>query len=239
MAPHFIELRDHGLLDEGATVKHIQKVSDRDFEEWKKSQNSKADDLRVLGNYVSTGGKRLLALSDAVDLMRESTLPDWPHIGPRVVKEILRAVVAVPGNMVSYHSEWVRLSGVSEGSSICHEHRHHCEVLRLLVSLDQLDASNLASAEQTVRRLVQLECAIERNPKAPDFSGLGVIANGATGSDGKAHVPVFRQWVSDRQRDRNLVLKQQRLWSEETRESRKNRKGKGKGKDDAAAGAPG
>ena len=63
-----------------------------------------------------------------------------------------------------------------------------------------------------------------KTPSAPDFVGLGVIGDGAVFSDGSSRVPKFRTWVAERQKERAVVLKQNRLYAEEVR-------GKGKGKD--------
>ena len=38
--------------------------------------------------------------------------------------------------------------------------------------------------EQVVRRLVQIEMVVAKNLSNPDFIGLGVVGDGATGSDG-------------------------------------------------------
>ncbi len=102
-------------------------------------------------------------------------MPGWTFVGPKVVAEFRQNVLDGPGNLVSYHSEWVRMSGVSDTGSQCHEHKHLCETVRLGLSVDQLDVSCLACMEQTVRRLVQIEMAVERSPQHPDFTGLDVL----------------------------------------------------------------
>ena len=87
----------------------------------------------------------------------------------------------------------------------------------------------MACIEQVVRRVIQLEMAVAKNPAAPDFVGLGVIGDGAVLSDGSSRVPKFRAWVADRQKERAQILKQNRLYTEEVR-GRGRGKGKGKGK---------
>ena len=115
--------------------------------------------------------------------------------------------------MVSYHTEWVCLSGVHESSSFADEHRHCCECLRLALVHDQVDVSALQVCEQIAHRLDQIELAVERCPSKPDFSGLDVLTDGAVSSRGSARNPVFRSWVGDRQRDRANILKQRRLYA--------------------------
>eukprot|EP00438_Fugacium_kawagutii_P030000 Skav225301 [mRNA] locus=scaffold445:112717:116856:+ [translate_table: standard] len=108
-------------------------------------------------------------------LFRESKFADWPFTGPRAVKEYLQAVLNGPGDLPTYHLSWVRSSGVASGSAITHEHRSLCEALRLAITKDQLDVSNLSSFESLVRRLLVLEMAVARSPSSPDFSGLDVV----------------------------------------------------------------
>eukprot|EP00974_Lingulodinium_polyedra_P032958 3170794-Lingulodinium_polyedra.AAC.1 len=69
--------------------------------------------------------------------------------------------------------------------------------------------------ENLIRRVVQIEVAVERNPKHPDFSGLGIIEGGVTTEQGAARVPKFREHVSSRARERANVLKQERPYREE------------------------
>ena len=106
-------------------------------------------------------------------------------------------------------------------------------MLRLSLATDQVDASNLASLEAVTRRLVQIEMATAKNPRAPDFVGLGIISDSLAQADGSSRVPKFRQRVAERQKERAQILKQNRLYSEELRG---RGKGKGKGKKNQKSG---
>ena len=117
--------------------------------------------------------------------------------------------------MVSYHAEWTRLSGVGEGSAQCREHRQICEYFRQAIFDDALDVQNLSSYESLARRVVQLEMAVEKNPKHPDVSGLGVLVDGTVSSSGAARVPKFQSWISTRQKEQAEIFKQRRLYAEE------------------------
>lgn len=70
--------------------------------------------------------------------------------------------------------------------AIAHEHCSLCETLRLGLSKDQLDLSNLASFEHLVRRFLTLEIAVARSQNAPDFSGLEVVAENPIAATGQA-----------------------------------------------------
>ena len=101
-------------------------------------------DVRLLQERRELNGRRTMHLVEAIPQLRGSDMPGWAFVGPRVVREWLQKVQDGPGTMVSCHAEWVRLSGALGGGSQAHEHRHLCETVRLALSTDQVDVSNLA-----------------------------------------------------------------------------------------------
>ena len=84
--------------------------------------------FELLENHRDPQGKRALNLQDALPLMTETSLDDWSFTGPRSVKDYLRAIREGPGDLPTYHLSWVL-----------------CETVRLAISKDQLDVSNLCS----------------------------------------------------------------------------------------------
>ena len=139
----------------------------------------------------------------------------WLFDGSRVVREWIKGVAGGPGNFTSYHAELLRVSGVAEGCSQAHEHRQICECLRLALMQDSLDVGNLSCFEQMVRRMVQLDVAVDKNPKHPDITSLGVMVDATTTSSGAARVPKFTSWVTARQKEQAEICKQRRLYTEE------------------------
>ena len=124
----------------------------------------------------------------------------------------------------------MRRSGVSEGSAVCHSHATLCESLRLFISYDQADVSNLAGVEQIVRRIIQDERAVRKNPKHPDYSGLEFVLNQTTDVSGAASTAVFNRWNAQTQRDDAAVLKNARQHREELANEAKRQNGGGRGK---------
>ena len=143
------------------------------------------------------------------------------------MREYLLAIRDGPGDLPTYHLTWVRSSGVSSGGAIAHEHRSLCEALRLGLSKDQLDLSNLSCFEHLVRRLLTLEIAVARSPNAPDVSGLEVVAENPIAATGQAYVSNMTSWITDRLKEKANIQKQSRLFKEEF-----NKKGKKIGEDD-------
>ena len=80
---------------------------------------------------------------------------------------------------------------------------------------DQIDPSSLAGVELLVRRLYQIEIAVERNPRQPDFDGVDALVETSTKSSGSFNVPSMAKWFSEHQKSEAFVLKQMRLWNEE------------------------
>ena len=229
----FTSLGDRALvMGEDGNVYLAEKVSDGGLAAWRDSKQQADTDIRLCPPHHDFNGRRYIDLREAVPKLRETEQADWPHEGPRCTREFLESVVRGPENLLSYHMEWLRASGVGENTAQAHEHRHACEVLRLATCVDQLDVSNCCSMEQITRRLVQLEMAVARNPRHPDYTGLGVVVDGPISAEGAARAPKFNAWVTDRQKEKAHVLKQQRLYAEEQRTAqRAEAKGGGKSKD--------
>ena len=211
----FVALGDRGLLRVNGRTLSCGRCPPAELEQRKKDLRDGHVDVRVLGDFRDDNGRRALDFGRSIGYLKNLPMPSWSFVGPKVVAEFLQNVLDGPGNLVSYHSEWVRLSGVAPTSSQCHEHRHLCETVRLALGVDQLDVSCLACVEQTVRRLVQIEMAVDRSPQHPDFTGLDVLTDGSVTRRGAARAPVFAQWVSDKQKERSTMLKNQRLYSGE------------------------
>ena len=159
--------------------------------------------------------------------MRVPKDDEFPIAGVRAAKELHESISEGPGNFLSYHAEWLRLSGVSSRNAASHVHRNLCDVLRLMHSYDQLDCSALTCGETLCRwmiRMIQTELAVERSPAQPDYTGLDIVAGTATLPDGRATTTKFSEWVSGRMKDRAAIWKQERLFKAE-------RKGRGRGYD--------
>lgn len=129
-----IALESHGVVMIGGAEMFVEKVDVADLEAWRGKQRDRDGDERTLGDHRDGAERRLLSLSEAVALMRESDLEGFPFDGVRAAKEFHQSVALGPGNMSSYHSEWLRLSSVGEISAVSYTHQYICELLRLLHS---------------------------------------------------------------------------------------------------------
>ena len=201
----------------------VERIAMKDLEDWKAKKGKELGDVRLLGDHRDSAGRRHLDLSAAVALMHNPEDKEFPIVGTKASRELHQSISEGPGNFLSYHAEWLRLSGVSGKSSSAHIHRNLCEALRLMHSYDQIDASSLASAETLTRWMIQVELAVERSPTSPDYSGLDIVAGTATLPDGRASTSKFNEWVSSKLKERASVWKQERLYRQEKRLGRSGR----------------
>ena len=206
----FVELAGHALANVDGQIYRCELVGDGELDTWKKEKKSDDLDDRLIPE--TTGNEPLVDLVATMDTAART----WPMFaGPRATREFIDSVVAAQGNFVSYHAEWVRLSGVSVHSPAVYSHRHDLEVLRLAVHIDNLQSPNLACIEQVVRHLIQTEKAVQRNPAAPDYGGLGVLTDGTVSAKGAAVTSGFDAWIAEKQKEKGKQMQQERLYRDE------------------------
>ena len=219
-ASHGVMAETKGVVTVEGIEVFVERMPISKREDWMRSRKADSEDIRLLGNFRDSSGKRHLTLADALGRMRDSVMEDWNLLGPRVVKEWLTNVRNGPGDLVTYHHTFMQRSGLPLQSNIAHDHRILTEVLRIAIDVDQLDVSNLLCFEQIVRRLVQEETAVARDPLRPDFSGLDIVMSQPTNSIGGAQTAQFTEWVTNRLKEQANIWKQTRLFSNEQRTRR-------------------
>ncbi len=97
-----------------------------------------------------------------------------------------------------------------------------------MIAYDQLNVTQLASAEACSRYILQIHQAVKRNPKAPDFRGLQLVVMSKLDSAGGVLTGDFGRFIAEEQKTEAFTLKQQRLFAEEEdkRRGAKNQKEK-------------
>jgi hypothetical protein len=157
----------------------------------------------------------VLTLAKALELTSEQSFEDWPHRGPRAAREFLEGVAMSGGDLSGYHANYLRRSGLSENSSVAHELKNLLTVLRLAISYDQLDFSDLASIEAIIRRILDIQVAVRRNPKHPEFGGLDLDPVGETDSMGGVRAASYGEWLATESQREAKGLKAAREYREE------------------------
>ena len=113
----FVALGLRGLVQTEAGIVVCEAVMDESLDEWVKSKKAMEVDVRVLPVAVDSNGRRELPLREALPRFRNDEQKDWPHDGPRSLQEFLQSVAEGPGNLVSYHLERIRSSGVRDSTA--------------------------------------------------------------------------------------------------------------------------
>ena len=98
--------------------------------------------------------------------------------------------------------------------------------------VDRVNSRQLASAEHRARRLLQIQRAVRKNPRNPEFDGLESFMMHMPSSAGVAHAPKFDKYIAEEQKTQAQILKQQRMQKEEVDADadRRQKKDKNNGK---------
>ncbi|CAK0843119.1 unnamed protein product, partial [Prorocentrum cordatum] len=212
----------------------VERVLDEDLENWRLLKSTGAGrDRRTLGD-ERVNGVPVLSLTAAARASSKALRPGWPFRGDACAPELVMALVAAGIVFITHHLHWRTKSGVSATSGACRTHRRICEGLDQAICYDQLDFANCAVIEHLARWLYEVESAVRRNPKVPDFTNLDGIFAAPMAEDGRMQLPTFSKWVSSLRRDEAQIMKQGRLRSEEhgiDRAKHEGQDGKGPGRD--------
>lgn len=91
----------------------------------------------------------------------------------------------------------------------------------------------MALIEQVVRRIIEIQTAVRRNPKHPTFDSFDYNTRGTVDEVGGARAPGYGEWMAEQQRIEAKALKSTGEWREE-RATERRRTAKGAtGKDDS------
>ena len=216
-----------GLVRIGEAWVFMERILVEELAAWREAKASGGGaDRRVLPMARDSRGRRFRSEVDSLSLWRSEKETDFPLPGPRVAAEFFESLRGSGQTLQQHHLDWVRKSSAGDRTAVTREHFALSEMLRVMITHDQLDVSMLAGADLMVRRLLVIEMAVARNPRAPDWDGLEVAFSMRTTETGGAHAHTFETWLSNVQKDHAQVLKQGRLLREERATRDKKTKGK-------------
>jgi hypothetical protein len=195
---------------------HVEYVADVDVEAWRTLKGSGAGrDKRLIGDH-RLGGRRFISFNEALNLYSVQRIPGLVLAGPPLTPEYLPALQAVGFSFPTHHANFAERSGVSPTSGVCLSHKNVCMALHQFLEVDQVNFYAMSGIELLVRWLYGIEAAVKRNPRVPDFGGLEDLLATPIDATGVIKAPGFSHWYSGIRRDQAQVLKQERLWAEET-----------------------
>ena len=214
-----------------------QQVADDDRAAWERALvSANRRDARLTGDSREpASGRRFISFADSFGLQHVATQPPFPLSGMRVTHEFVKTLRATGMEWLSHHLDFVHKSGISPNSNITRAHRRLTEALHAFQQQDMLNLPSLSGAEILMRYLVQIEMAVARNPRSPDFQDLDAVVASTVNEYGGLVLPEYSKFIAQIQKDEAFTLKQQRQWREE--QATRSR-GRGSG-DDAGGGTGG
>ena len=194
-----------------------ERVTPADLAAWKAEKREGAGRDPRLAQLAHAAGTKAPTFRDAMAGMTRTTVPPDTALykGPSALNEVTDAVVATGQEPPGYHAAWVTSSGVNPKSMLCAEHFWLLTMLWMMATRDRLDLHASTGAEHCARRLLQIQRAVRRNPKSPDFSGLEAYTLHLSDPGGSLATPGFDEHVAKYQKNTAFYLKQTRLASEE------------------------
>ena len=201
---------------DGDIWRSAERVLKADYPDWLAAKRSGAGrDKRLLRCDKRSDGKPIL-LRDASKLMDATAVLDARIFdGPPALAEVLRSVETSGVEDQGWGQQYVANSGMSPKSGLAVEFMQLVYNLFYLICHDLLDGRHCSAAEHVARRILQIQKAVKRNPKSPDFEGLEVYCRHMTDSSGSVFAPTFDKHVAEIQKAAAVTLKQDRLNREE------------------------
>ena len=190
------------------------------------------DDARTLPISRDVDGHRFKEFRSAVQDSKQSEFGDWPVAGPRAVKYVITQMLDHGGSALGHHQAWRVACKLQPTDAPAMEHEAWSKVLQTMMTYDQLDVSNLASAEMVVRALQRIEEKHKFKLTSTDDAGEGALFMGSTGGTrvGSIISPKLTEWIGTEMQKEALVAKERRKAREERALSRKGDKEAEKGK---------
>ena len=241
--PHDVELKGSAglvLFEEvdGAAPRwlHIERIRPTDFAQWVREKREGAGrDARLLpaaprvGTSSSSSSAVVPLFRDVVTLCRAPAAGTMSDIfdGPSSMVEVSNAMAASGLEPQAYALQFINSSGLAPKSALANEICSIVLTVHLLGTRDRVDFLNLYAAEHLARRLLQIQAAVRRNPKNPDFEGLEPYLAHSRDTSGLVRAPAFDKHVAEIQRAEAQVMKQRRQAREEQEANNKHKNDKG------------
>ena len=155
---------------------------------------------------------------------KQSCVPLTIFDGPSAAGGLVQAVLKAGLERAASVAEFLRSSCMYARSSLAIEYGYLVHGLWWHVAIDRL-FSYTAAMEHVCRRALQIQRAVQRSPKSPDFENLDEYMRHASDSAGKVTAVKFEQHIAERNRAEGQIMKQFRLHKEESEADAKRRHG--------------
>jgi len=191
--------------------------------------NQSEDDARTLAISRDVDGLRFKEFRSAVQEAKPAEFADWPIAGPRTVKYVISQMLEHGGSAIAHHQAWRVACKLQPTDGPAMEHEAWSKVLQTMMTYDQLDVSNLTSAELVVRALQRIEEKHKFKLVSAEDAGEGALFMGASSGArvGSIISPKLTEWIGSEMQKEAMVSKERRKAREERALSRKGDKDAG------------
>ena len=149
--------------------------------------------------------------------------------GPSAFMEVSNSIVSSGLEPPGWLAEFYRTSGVNPRSSLAVAYGNAVGTIWYLVCYDHCDGGQFTAIEHICRWILQVQKAVKRNPKQPDFEGLQPYMAHIAAVSGTTLSPAFDRHMAETMKAEGSFLKSERLNREERASAEEKRK-KGKNK---------
>ncbi len=105
------------------------------------------DDARTLAIRVVDDGVRFKDLREGTIFCQSNDVDDWLVRGPRTASWWARAVSQTANTLMAHHEKFIHHFRLGVGDPAALQHESYSRIMETMLCYDQLDISNLASAE--------------------------------------------------------------------------------------------
>ena len=166
--------------------------------------------------------RRYREYRDAVGQCSQVAFDDFVVKGPRACLWVIKHMMESGGTPVGHHQRWRVNCKLQVTDSGVAEHETYCKVLQTMLTYDQLDVSNLASAEVIARQIQLIEERYENKLVDIDKHGQNHLFSGLDETRGGICLsPALREYVAQELTKESLIMKERRKAREERALARK------------------
>ena len=205
-----------------------ERVVPKDKDEWvRDKREGGGHDPRLL--VTDALPNRVLPIGLAVQATSKKAALHPNFAGANATSEVLGSMESCGLEPAGFVADFLTKSGISPTSGLAAEYAYLIHAIFLMLCVDRIDGRATASMEHMCRRVLQIQRAVKKNPKSPDFGGLDAYMRHAELPMGMSRSPLFDQYIMEQQKVEGKVLQNSRL-NQEEQDKVKNQKPKNPGK---------
>ena len=157
--------------------------------------------------------------------------------GPPTVLSLCKMMRDQSMTPTTFHEYWLRTSDIPKGDRSVYEHECLSRILESMLTVDQINAPALQSAELLCRRMQVIREAHRISPGSPDYTSADVMMGWRYRRSGQGVVQELAAHVASELKNEAAIAKEARKAREEAENRRRNPKSKGKPSQEGGGGS--